>query len=220
MHVSNGGAYWKGYMSDKNEFGKDHGLMGELIKTGRRVGMERKDWAKLAHNVEHLREVLNFSRGRKLNEHPILASQSKEEQIAWLANAIKELYPYIGLCTNCGYYERKAKGENQRLNQILGRLGLQPINREGCIQVGEVFHPMCEELFGIERCWFVGDYDLRLVEGADSQGFRTNPEVPPCLRAVATELTDVAALKQLSQLCRDKKAPLRIKICFNEPERL
>ncbi len=49
--------------SESSEFGKDIGLMHELVITGRKIGFTPKDWGTLAHNEELLFQTLAVIRG-------------------------------------------------------------------------------------------------------------------------------------------------------------
>lgn len=46
-----------------SDFGKDLGLMHEVVVTGRKVGFTSEDWGVLAHNENKIREVLGLIRG-------------------------------------------------------------------------------------------------------------------------------------------------------------
>lgn len=45
-------------MSSESSFGKEHGLINEVLVTGRKVGADKKFWASLAHNKELFRKVV------------------------------------------------------------------------------------------------------------------------------------------------------------------
>ena len=50
-------------MNSASEFGKDLGLMHEVVVTGRKVGFTSEDWAMLAHDEKKIRQVLELIRG-------------------------------------------------------------------------------------------------------------------------------------------------------------
>ncbi len=58
------------------DFGKDHGLMHEVIVTGRKVGAGKNFWKKLAHDEKLFTEVVgfvaqrSFAAQKKANEPP------------------------------------------------------------------------------------------------------------------------------------------------------
>ena len=45
------------------EFGKEHGLIHEVVVTGRKVGADHEFWARLAHDEEIFRQVVSLVRG-------------------------------------------------------------------------------------------------------------------------------------------------------------
>lgn len=47
-------------MSSASEFGKDHGLIHEVVVTGRKAMWDAKIWAKLAHSEKRMREVREY----------------------------------------------------------------------------------------------------------------------------------------------------------------
>ncbi len=210
-------------MSNDVGFGKDLGLVHEIITMGRGIGMVRRDWKKLATNKQHLRDVLDFSRGRMLEKCPPLAEKKVQvEQIVWLAGAVKELYQYLGFCTNCGIYDRQAKDHTPRAQKILQKLEFPDNGLTTCLQVGECLNPFCEKIFMVENCWWLGDADIHAIgqTGNDSQGFRKNHNVPPCMRAQVTTLTDNLSLRVFSELCEKNGTPIRIKLCFQDPQKV
>lgn len=50
-------------MSSASEFGKDMGLMHEVVITGRKAGFTSEDWGKLAHCEKTMSELLSVLRG-------------------------------------------------------------------------------------------------------------------------------------------------------------
>jgi hypothetical protein len=50
--------------SNENDFGRDHGLLHEAVVTGRKAGWGADEWAKLAHDVERMRQVREVLHGR------------------------------------------------------------------------------------------------------------------------------------------------------------
>ncbi len=48
-----------------SEFGKDLGLIHELVVAGRKVGFEKADWARLVHDPVSLEKCLDIARGRE-----------------------------------------------------------------------------------------------------------------------------------------------------------
>jgi len=50
-------------MNSASEFGKDLGLMHEVVVTGRKAGFTSEDWAMLAHDESKIRQVLDLIRG-------------------------------------------------------------------------------------------------------------------------------------------------------------
>ena len=47
----------------KEEFGRDLGLIHEVVVTGRKVGADRDFWSSLAHNAELFSEIVDRVRG-------------------------------------------------------------------------------------------------------------------------------------------------------------
>lgn len=45
------------------EFGKEHGLIHEVVVTGRKIGADHEFWARLAHDEEIFRQVVSLVRG-------------------------------------------------------------------------------------------------------------------------------------------------------------
>ncbi len=50
--------------SAPNDFGRDHGLIHEVVVTGSKAGWDREDWAKLTHDVDFMRQIREVRLGR------------------------------------------------------------------------------------------------------------------------------------------------------------
>lgn len=53
-------------ISSASDFGRDHGLIHEVILTGRKAGWGHAEWARLAHNEELMRQFGDVLRDRAL----------------------------------------------------------------------------------------------------------------------------------------------------------
>ena len=209
-----------------DEFGKDLGLMHELIVTGRKVGFERNDWKGLAHNERQLRDTLDFVRGRKWESYPVLAEVSDEDRLIWLSKAITELHNYLGFCINCGYYEHRSMWVWPELKPRLQKLQLSfpdymdeavkgNAGKGHCYQAHEAIKPICEQLLKVENCFFAGHMGDNGLMGMDSQGSRKDLRFPPCLYASGTSLTQAPALQRLADLCKANGKPIHIAIRYS-----
>lgn len=61
----------------QEEFGKDLGLIHEVVVTGRKVGATKEFWSKLAHNEDLFRSVVSQILPQELAEQNILAGWSE-----------------------------------------------------------------------------------------------------------------------------------------------
>ena len=59
--------------SGRNEFGKDFGLIHEMVVTGRKVGAGPEFYAALAHDEQLFRETVEFVRQGGVNERMLAA---------------------------------------------------------------------------------------------------------------------------------------------------
>ncbi len=95
-----------------SQFGKDLGLMSEVVVTGRKAGFNEKDWGKLAHDEDVMTEVLSVVRGHA-------AIQQKERVLNSSGHAI--IVDYHGY----------ADGELKIVEHKLGEGWSQLIVRKG-----------------------------------------------------------------------------------------
>lgn len=56
-------------------FGRDHGLIQEVIVTGRKVGADRQFWSRLAHDEQVFREVVRHVLGEQADYQPTTSQQ-------------------------------------------------------------------------------------------------------------------------------------------------
>jgi hypothetical protein len=144
-------------MSDVSEFGKEIGLMHELVITGRKVGFDSKRWGSLAHNQKLLSQMLDVMDGRAeikpfyfidCNMTPIVPSNCvvlpEEEQ---LPNRIKGLYKLdmtkVKLRLVKGQPYRSLEGH--KLRKLLEKEAVLPANVLDFLLKKENWHLIPEE---------------------------------------------------------------------------
>lgn len=71
----------KQYVEDVKEFGKDEGLIHEVVVMGRKVGADRKFWATLAHNEQLFREVVDIVNRQVVFKVMVDYTQTPEQMI-------------------------------------------------------------------------------------------------------------------------------------------
>ncbi len=95
--------------ANKEEFGKDLGLMGEVVVTGRKAGMSKASWAFLAHNE------LEFSFLAPLIEHWAVIKQNNAEVKSVSREDAEKLIQTVGIiaeadsceCLHCGSMQKR-----------------------------------------------------------------------------------------------------------------
>jgi len=165
----NEGAYRRNKMNN-TEFGKDLGIMHELVVTGRKVGFGRNEWVKLTHSDTLMRATLNFIRSVDASNFPPTFSDT--EKVTMLAMLTKIALPYVDGpgCIDCGDNAGQGKRIGQNLIQQYEEIGLMLSEKElrclkngGCHQPLEgLWKPLAKEILGIE---FPKEYARRSPSG-------------------------------------------------------
>jgi hypothetical protein len=153
-------------MSGESEFGKDLGLMHEVVVTGRKVGFERNDWAKLAHSNELARATLNFVRSAGASQ--FLSTITEDEKIVRLAKLTEAIAPYDD------WYKcpHNMKGRLLKLYTDLGIVLSEKDNQtlsedDSRHSPFRIWVPIAKEVLGVE---FHNDNDIRICP--DPKGSR------------------------------------------------
>ena len=68
-------------MSSASDFGRDHGLILEVVITGRKAGWGPEEWAKLANNESLMREVRKVLLGTASIQSPVQAQPAVEAEL-------------------------------------------------------------------------------------------------------------------------------------------
>lgn len=147
-----------------NDFGKDLGLMHELVVMGRKAGFNRGDWAKLAHNEAFMRSALDFIRRSDTSHFP--AEMESDEKVERLAQLTKLVFQLVGSGIGCIACSPDGRPNDERGKEIASwlipaykKLGL--VLKEGledrllgagiyCHQPISVLLPVVIEVLGVE----------------------------------------------------------------------
>lgn len=82
--------------SSASEFGKDLGLMHEVVVTGRKFGITRKDWSVLAHNEDKMRGVAQYLHDESdlvPKTKPASESEAEVNTLIRIDRSVKLVYP-------------------------------------------------------------------------------------------------------------------------------
>jgi len=140
---------------NNTEFGKDLGLMHELIVMGRKAGFGRTEWATLAHSDTLMRATLNFIRSTEAPQFPPTSVES--EKIVRLAKLMKLVLPYYHTCILCDEaFKSRHKDISQTLLEGYEALGLvlSPSDKReilgGCHQPFRILESHLKSVLGVE----------------------------------------------------------------------
>lgn len=183
---------------NSSNFGKDLGLMHEIVVMGRKVGFGHSDWAKIAHSESFMRETLNFVRKCDTSHFPeTMESGEQIEQIVKLAKLILPFTAEDYGCICCG--KNKDRGERnslyltreyEKLGLILSETEKQFLKQGGCHQPLAMIFPLLKEVLGIESGT---QDDWSIFHRSKSSGSTYTLE---CLVTPTTSLPRIAALRE------------------------
>lgn len=195
---------------NSDQFGKDLGLMHEVVVMGRKTGFGRDEWAKLAHSETLMRATLNFVRSADVAQFPpILAEHDK---VVRLAKLMKLVLPYYQTCIACD------KSINpQTAADILKRgyaeMGLvlpeeeqRRVENASCHQPFLVLRPLLEEVLGVEPPEGKTTFTEIL---ARKEGYYQ-------LDCVVTSVTSLPNILELMEASRNEGFTLRVNLQFPE----
>ncbi len=83
-------------ISGVSEFGKDLGLMHEVVVTGRKCGITRKDWSVLAHNEDKMRGIAQYLHDEVdlvPKTKPAPESEAEVNTLIRIDRSVKLVYP-------------------------------------------------------------------------------------------------------------------------------
>ncbi len=104
--MSHEGASHKGdEMPEQDDFGKDLGLVHQVVVSGRGVGADRNFWASLAHNKDLLEDVVEF-----VDSWLAVTQEDRKAVNKWLfqfdvGNPLQEKESYYWRTSHCGWYK-------------------------------------------------------------------------------------------------------------------
>lgn len=183
---------------DSSNFGKDLGLMHEIVVMGRKVGFGRLDWAKIAHSEPFMRSTLDFVRRCDTSHFP--TTMESGEQIEQIAKLVKLIFPFTRegyYCICCEKNENRGEENSRFLMREYEKLGLLLSEREkislkqgGCHQPLEMTFPLIKEVLGVEPTTN-NDWDV-FRQSKDSASTFTLE----CLVTPTTSLQRIFALRE------------------------
>ncbi|MEK7650606.1 MAG: hypothetical protein AAB364_01910 [Patescibacteria group bacterium] len=140
------------------EFGKDLGLMHEVVVMGRKAGFGREEWATIAHSESLMRKTLEFVRNLHISRFP--ASLPVAEKIERIAKLVKLIRPFMDEehgCISCGKNLGKGKENGcyllkgyAEISFELSEREMQLIEQGGCHQPLEMTFASLKEVLGAE----------------------------------------------------------------------
>lgn len=178
------------------EFGKDLGLMHEVVITGRKTGFEQGDWAKLAHSDKLMRAALNFVRQCETSNFPQTTNDTeKVERVAKLAKVVRPYTRKGHGCICCEQNKGYGKRNGMALLAAYEELGLVLPKEEkhyletgNCHQPLEMLFPHIKEVLGVES---PGTSDWGLFPLTEDGSFKLE-----CLVTTVTSIPNIIALKE------------------------
>lgn len=142
-------------MNNASEFGKDLGLMHEVVVTGRKAGFTSEDWGVLAHDESKIRQVLDLIRGNATLHSDSIIRVNRSMRPAYPDWMKEVLHPELGGTGPAEFDAAKLE------------LWLHDVQKDGKWVKGQVIYEHLKKKKMLESCLGLSDLLAIQAKGVD-----------------------------------------------------